>query len=380
MNSLRVTLSTRIHLRFRAAQGCRHLPVRLASSLPWTFTLERGQAFEAALSSQPLSSLQNETLWYRMVARRHRSTLCSAASLGPVCPRSGEQVEQSLPDAVNALIAKTTVEILSLRPTISTGFPLQTRALAPFSSASSATLRAAQFLSMRDLWRDPGQIPRQWGIFCVVALAPVAFGSATLSLASPPSRADLEHARRLLADAILFDGHNDLAWAIRTDKKSQGDIAAYDLRKPTAGQTDLARLRQGGVSAQFWSVYVPGELTTGMARTQLEQIDLMRRVIARYPDALQLVGTAKEIRNAKEAGIGSVLGIEGGHAIENSLGALRAYYDLGVRSTIKHAPITQTRSGQIRRPMFHATTGSRRAEIKSPARGRALCCVECAPS
>ena len=166
----------------------------------------------------------------------------------------------------------------------------------------------------------------------------MAFLSTGLALAAPPSQADLEHARRVLTDAILFDGHNDLPWAIRTDKKTPGDIVAYDLRQPVAGQTDIPRMLQGGLGAQFWSVYIPGELKEGMARTQLEQIDLMRRVIARYPEALRLAGTAQEIRDAKKAGrIGSMLGIEGGHAIENSLGALRAYYDLGVRyMTLTH--------------------------------------------
>jgi membrane dipeptidase len=172
--------------------------------------------------------------------------------------------------------------------------------------------------------------------FAVLAL--LAFFSANLALASPPSQADLEHARRLLADAILFDGHNDLPWAIRTYKNAPGDIVAYDLRKTTPGQTDIPRLRQGGLSAQFWSVYIPGEGITNFARTQLEQIDLMRRVIARYPDTFQLASTAQDIRNARKAGrIGSMLGMEGGHAIENSLGALRAYYDLGVRyMTLTH--------------------------------------------
>ena len=166
----------------------------------------------------------------------------------------------------------------------------------------------------------------------------IACFAANLAFAAPPSAADLEHARRVLADAILFDGHNDLPWAIRTDKETPGDIVAYDLRRRVAGQTDIPRLRAGGVGAQFWSVYTPGEAKEGHARTQLEQIDLMRRVIARYPDAFRLAGTAQEIRDAKQAGhIGSMLGIEGGHAIENSLGALRAYYDLGVRyMTLTH--------------------------------------------
>lgn len=170
------------------------------------------------------------------------------------------------------------------------------------------------------------------------ALGLISFLAAGLAFASPPSPADFEHARRVLADAILFDGHNDLPWAIRTDKKTPGDIVAYDLRGTVAGQTDIPRLRAGGLAAQFWSVYTPGEAKEGHARTQLEQIDLMRRVIARYPEAFQLAGTVQEIRDAKKAGrIGSMLGIEGGHAIENSLGALRTYYDLGVRyMTLTH--------------------------------------------
>lgn len=183
----------------------------------------------------------------------------------------------------------------------------------------------------------------------------LGFLAASLAFAAPPTPADLEHARRVLADAILFDGHNDLPWAIRTDKNTPGDIVAYDLRQPTAGQTDIPRLRQGGLGAQFWSVYTPGEAKESLARTQLEQIDLMRRVIARYPEAFQLAGTAQEIRDAKKAGrIGSMLGSEGGHAIENSLGALRAYYDLGVRyMTLTHNTHTDWADSAAELPARH---------------------------
>jgi membrane dipeptidase len=108
---------------------------------------------------------------------------------------------------------------------------------------------------------------------------------------------------------------------------------AYDLRGRTAGNTDFARLLEGHVGGQFWSVYVPGEIKAqGYARVQLEQIDIARRVIARYPDRLALTGTSAEVRQAMKAGrVASLLGMEGGHAIENSLGALRAFFDLGVR-------------------------------------------------
>jgi membrane dipeptidase len=169
---------------------------------------------------------------------------------------------------------------------------------------------------------------------------------------------DLARARRVLAQTILFDGHNDLPWAIRTDKQAPNDIVAYDLRKPTAGQTDIPRLRAGGVGAQFWSVYIPGELKDHIASTQLEQIDLMRRIIARYPEAFRLAGTAGDIRAAKKSGrIGSMLGIEGGHAIENSLGALRAYYDLGVRyMTLTHNTTLDWADAAADEPRHHGLT------------------------
>jgi membrane dipeptidase len=145
--------------------------------------------------------------------------------------------------------------------------------------------------------------------------------------------------RQVLRTTPLIDGHNDLPWRIREDSTMSRDVEAYDLRRRTPGHTDLARLRRGRVGAQFWSVYIPGEIRdSGYARVQLEQIDIARRVIAKYPEALRFVTTAAGIRSAFAAGrIGSLLGLEGGHAIENSLGALRAYYALGVRyMTLTH--------------------------------------------
>ena len=151
--------------------------------------------------------------------------------------------------------------------------------------------------------------------------------------------AALDHARALLRAAPLIDGHNDLPWEIRTAKGAPRDVAAYDLGKRTPGHTDLERLKQGQVGAQFWSIYVDGEMKdSGYARVQLEEFDIARRMIAHYPDRLALALTAADIeREAKGGRIASLLGMEGGHVIENSLGALRSYYALGGRyMTLTH--------------------------------------------
>ena len=164
----------------------------------------------------------------------------------------------------------------------------------------------------------------------------LALAAPALATAQDPH---LEKARRVLQAVPLVDGHNDLPWYIREDfPQAPRDVEAYDLRTRTAGNTDLERLRRGMVGGQFWSVYIPGEYRdSGYARVQLEQIDIARRVIARYPE-LSPALTAQDIWTAHAAGrIGSLLGMEGGHAIENSLGALRAYYALGVRyMTLTH--------------------------------------------
>jgi membrane dipeptidase len=150
---------------------------------------------------------------------------------------------------------------------------------------------------------------------------------------------DVALARRVLRATPLTDGHNDLPWRIRGDTIRPRDVDAYDLRRRTPGHTDIERLRRGMVGAQFWSVYIPGEIRdSGYARVQLEQIDIARRVIDKYPDVFELATTERGVRRAFARGrIGSLLGMEGGHAIENSLGALRAYYDLGARyMTLTH--------------------------------------------
>ena len=168
------------------------------------------------------------------------------------------------------------------------------------------------------------------------------FLTVGLLLASSAQAQDphMEKVRRVLDAMPLFDGHNDLPWAIREDASAPHDVGAYDLRRTTTGHTDIARLRAGMVGAQFWSVYIPMEsVDEGAARFQLEQIDIARQFIGKYPDVFEQGYTVSDVeRIYGEGKVASVLGMEGGHAIENSLGALRAYFDLGARyMTLTHS-------------------------------------------
>jgi len=153
--------------------------------------------------------------------------------------------------------------------------------------------------------------------------------------ASAQEDAALRHAREILRRAPLVDTHNDLPWLIRESAGS--DLAKYDLRGRAPHETDIPRLREGQVSAQFWSVWIPS-VDSGSARLQLEQIDLTRRMIAAYPEALVFATRSSDVEAARRAGrIASFLGGENGRALENSLGTLRAYYDLGMRyMTLTH--------------------------------------------
>ena len=174
--------------------------------------------------------------------------------------------------------------------------------------------------------------------FVIAALLACAV-FATVDASAQTADSNLARAKRILRTTPLVDGHNDLAWRIREDKQTPRDVEAYDLRKTTPGHTDLARMKEGMVGAQFWSVYIPGEIRdSGYARVQLEEIDIARRFIAKYPERLAFATRAADIRKDFSQGkVASFLGMEGGHAIENSLGALRAYYDLGVRyMTLTH--------------------------------------------
>jgi membrane dipeptidase len=173
-----------------------------------------------------------------------------------------------------------------------------------------------------------------------LSISLIAMTAPAAAQAPPPSpAAALAHARALLRSSPLIDGHNDLPWEIRRAEGHPMDVAAYDLRTRSPKHTDLERLKQGQVGAQFWSIYIDGEMKdSGYARVQLEQFDIARRMIARYPDRLAFAQSAADIERAvKHRRLASLLGMEGGHAIENSLGVLRSYYALGARyMTLTH--------------------------------------------
>jgi membrane dipeptidase len=141
----------------------------------------------------------------------------------------------------------------------------------------------------------------------------------------------LETARELLREFPVVDGHNDLPWALR--EQVRYDLDARDIATDQSAHlhTDLARLRAGGVGAQYWSVYVRSDLPDAVPAT-LEQIDCVRQLIARYPAELRAARTAADMEAARAEGrIASLMGAEGGHSIANSLATLRALYALGVR-------------------------------------------------
>jgi membrane dipeptidase len=171
-------------------------------------------------------------------------------------------------------------------------------------------------------------------------LVATAVAAALLATATPRAQmttdADaakrLAHAKRLAERAPLIDGHNDIPWRMR-EQKPRYDFDVFDLRQPRPGfHTDIPRLRAGGMGGVFWSVYVPGTLQGESAVTAtLEQIDEVQEMLRRYPDVFEAARTAADVERISKAGrIASMMGMEGGHSIDRSLGALRALSRMGV--------------------------------------------------
>jgi len=172
---------------------------------------------------------------------------------------------------------------------------------------------------------------------------------AALALVAGPVLAQdadrVAQARRILDRTPLIDGHNDLPWALREGHGNDPYAVdlTHDLHATTELHTDIPRLRAGGVGGQFWSVYVPASLTpTEAARETWEQIDTVRRIVAAHPDVFELATTADDIVRIHRRGrIASLMGIEGGYSIDDSLGLLREFHEAGVRyMTLTHSKTT----------------------------------------
>ncbi len=192
--------------------------------------------------------------------------------------------------------------------------------------------------------------------------------AAPLAIAAAPAGTDYAaRVTQVLKKTPLVDGHNDLPWEIRD--RFHGKVSSVNLAAATASlpvpaggfalMTDLLRLRAGGVGGQFWSVFVPVDMKGPVAvQATLEQIDIVRQMSERYPKDFELAYTAADVRRIHKAGgIASLIGVEGGHQINNSLPVLREMYALGARyMTLTHSSNTDWADSATDAPKHHGLT------------------------
>jgi membrane dipeptidase len=211
-----------------------------------------------------------------------------------------------------------------------------------------------------------------WG--AIVKRIWLALGLA-LAMTTPVAAQDIAaRVARVLEQTPLIDGHNDLPWEIRARYGS--DLTKFDLRADTSKlpllggdaplMTDIPRLRAGHVGGQFWSVFVPTSVKGADAvEMTIEQIDLVHRMAQRYPDDLEMAYTAADVLRIHRAGrIASLIGIEGGHQIDNSLAVLRQMYALGARyMTLTHTSNTAWADSATDDPVHHGLTRFGRAVV-----------------
>ncbi len=195
--------------------------------------------------------------------------------------------------------------------------------------------RARRCRSLKTLRRTGATTP-------TVLLAILVLVATSCLAEDAPQRATREHVLQLLAEVPLIDGHNDVPWTFH--ERLNNHLGQIDFKDTTAldppMHTDLARLAASGIGGQFWSVYIPASLDgPGAARAVLEQIDVVHRLVERYPEHLELALSSADITRAHAAGrIASLIGMEGGHSMENSLGVLRQLYRAGARyMTLTHS-------------------------------------------
>ena len=200
-------------------------------------------------------------------------------------------------------------------------------------------------------------------LLLAVALAMPIAASAQPIEPSVQARID-----RILKATPLIDGHNDLAEQLRENygMSVEGLASGADRRPDHPLMTDMARLHEGRVGGQFWSVYIPSEVTGDAAvRATLEQIDIVKRLVEAYPRDLELARTADDVVRIHKSGkVASLIGIEGGHQIGGSLAALRMFYDLGARyMTFTHFKDNEFADSATDDPKYHGITDFGRTVI-----------------